>query len=73
MQGLKGLCALSSFLLSFSLNLVLLLETQCEVLEALQQQVKVERLSGGWAGPDSLGTGSVSGFGGWWLVAKAIP
>lgn len=43
--------------------------TQCEVPEASQQLVKVERLCGSWAGPDSLGTGSVSGFGpsGWWL------
>lgn len=40
---------------------------QCEVLEASQQQVKVERLCSDWAGPDTLGTGSVSGFQGWWL------
>lgn len=48
---------------------MLSLLTQCEVPEASQQLVKAERLCGGWAGPDSLGTGSVSGFGpgGWWL------
>lgn len=57
----------------FLVCLLLAFQTQCVALEASQQLVKVERLCGGWAGPDSLGTGSVSGFGGRWLVAKAIP
>lgn len=48
-------------------------DTVRRVLEALQHLVKAERLCSGCAGPDSLGTGSVSGFGDWRLVAKAIP
>lgn len=43
------------------------------LLEASQHQVKAERLCSGCAGPDSLGTGSVSGFGDWRLVAKSYP
>lgn len=42
-------------------------QTQCEVPEPSEQPVKVKRLRCVRAGPDSLGTGSVSGFGGWWL------
>lgn len=49
------------------------LQAQCEALEASQQPGKVERLCSGRAGPDCLGTGSVSGFGDWRPVAKAIP
>lgn len=58
---------------NLSLCLFFFLETQWGVPEASQQQVKVERLCGGREGPDCPGTGSVSGFRDWWLVAKAVP
>lgn len=59
--------------LFFIFSLASALQAHCGVPGASQQLVTDEWLCRGWAGPDSLGTGSVSGFGGWWLVAKAIP
>lgn len=71
---IKGFCVHHLSCLCFIIHpCVGFADTVKRVLEALQHLVKAVRLCSGCAGPHSLGTGSVSGFGGLAAGGKSCP